>query len=319
MKYDTFSDFKKWESRFNSDGNSQEVLLLEFNDRPIQNPDRNILHSHDFLEIIFVHSGDTGLLAEGNILSVIPGSIILIPPGVLHRTIINSFQTEYQRSLIWVSTTYLEDILCRYPELYIEAMQPLNSIEIVPQGAVDRAELRYCMHRLYRMMRDMLPYSKVLSDCYFIEILAMLHEAISRNHTSPMQGNENAYIRTVVDYINTHFTDRRLTLDEISAVAHLNKSYLARMFKKYTGITLHAYITKKRLSYARQSIFNGDPVLEACYASGFNDYTAFHKAFRKEYGTSPGSSKAISPSAAFLSETSNEKTRMTEGTSVKMQ
>lgn len=62
-------------------------------------------------------------------------------------------------------------------------------------------------------------------------------------------------------------------------------------FKEYTGKTIYSYIQSKRLLNAIRFIENGASVKEACYQCGFNDYSVFLKAFKKEFGTTPAKYK----------------------------
>ena len=59
-------------------------------------------------------------------------------------------------------------------------------------------------------------------------------------------------------------------------------------FRTQTGSSVYSYILQNRLIRAAKSIRNGMPASEAALDSGFSDYSAFYRAFRKQFGTSPG-------------------------------
>ena len=59
------------------------------------------------------------------------------------------------------------------------------------------------------------------------------------------------------------------------------------LFKAETGYSIGAYINEKRLLLAKSLIQNGMSATEACYESGFRDYSTFCRAFRKKYQTTP--------------------------------
>ncbi|MBO5783869.1 MAG: helix-turn-helix transcriptional regulator, partial [Clostridia bacterium] len=54
-----------------------------------------------------------------------------------------------------------------------------------------------------------------------------------------------------------------------------------------TGSTVWEYVTIKRLIRAREIIGAGTSPTEAAGACGFNDYSAFYRASRRQFGHSP--------------------------------
>ena len=59
------------------------------------------------------------------------------------------------------------------------------------------------------------------------------------------------------------------------------------MFKENVGLSIHQYITKKRLSLCQEAIRSDTNITEVYQAYGFGDYSSFYRAFKKEYGISP--------------------------------
>lgn len=93
-------------------------------------------------------------------------------------------------------------------------------------------------------------------------------------------------INRVVEYINENLS-QDLSLEKLAEICFISKSYLSHQFKTYTGMPLIQFIIKKRLTAARNMIRSGMPAMDACMLCGFNDYSNFHKAFKKEFGKSP--------------------------------
>ena len=80
--------------------------------------------------------------------------------------------------------------------------------------------------------------------------------------------------------------------EELSAEAlaerfYMSKYHLMRRFREETGYPLHRYITGKRLLLARDMLARGVSPTEACFGCGYRDYSAFARAFRKQFGVSP--------------------------------
>lgn len=80
-------------------------------------------------------------------------------------------------------------------------------------------------------------------------------------------------------------------LDKLATHCGCSVTYLTQTFRKYTGKSIHNYLTERRLEHARKQLQNGSSVTEACYLSGFSDCSRFISLFQKHYGITPGKYK----------------------------
>ena len=62
---------------------------------------------------------------------------------------------------------------------------------------------------------------------------------------------------------------------------------MMRLFKAETGYTIKAYINYRRLLLARDLIYTGTPVTQACFSCGFRDYSAFSRAYKQRFHETP--------------------------------
>ena len=78
-------------------------------------------------------------------------------------------------------------------------------------------------------------------------------------------------------------------IEKMTTLANLSRAQLMRLFKQQTGISPHAFVNLIRLRQAavllRQT---ADSVLSVALNVGFQSETHFGKAFKKQYGISPG-------------------------------
>ena len=83
---------------------------------------------------------------------------------------------------------------------------------------------------------------------------------------------------------------KKIDLDELAEIAHLNKSYLVRQFKKTFGVSPISYLINIRMEYAKKFLTETNLPIKAVAAScGYNDPSFFNYYFKKTYGVSPES------------------------------
>lgn len=109
--------------------------------------------------------------------------------------------------------------------------------------------------------------------------------------TSGQDGSEEGdLIAEVIRYLNGNLT-ADISLDSLSRRFFVSKYYLCRAFKRRSGISIHGYVTAKRIAYAKQLIAKGETATSVAYKVGYGDYSAFYRAYLKETGASPTGTK----------------------------
>lgn len=121
-----------------------------------------------------------------------------------------------------------------------------------------------------------------------MQVLVLLSS--SNNRKSCSSSKELA--SEIADFISKSLEENRfLSLDDIAKTFFVSKFYLCRVFKSYSGISVHAYINKKRIMMAKQYIDSGMSAKSASEAVGYQDYSAFYRSYVKVTGKSPKSEK----------------------------
>ena len=96
-------------------------------------------------------------------------------------------------------------------------------------------------------------------------------------------------------YIEEHFSED-LSLEKIADAIRFNKSYLATIFKRATGITVNEYIYKTRVYKACELIAYSDlPLAEVSSMTGFKNVQHFNRVFKKHIGIPPGEYRSATP------------------------
>jgi AraC family transcriptional regulator len=82
--------------------------------------------------------------------------------------------------------------------------------------------------------------------------------------------------------------DRELPLEELAAAAYLSPFHFARLFKKLTGASPHAYLASLRIERAKSLLAATDlSITEITQRVGHATSSHFAKAFRQATGLTP--------------------------------
>lgn len=103
----------------------------------------------------------------------------------------------------------------------------------------------------------------------------------SQNKTEPK------HVTDIRDYISTHYNEQ-ITLDTLAEAMSLNKFYLQKLFKKYTGVTPNEYLIRTRMLHVKELLYSTDePISRIALDVGFNNLGHFIELFKSREGVSP--------------------------------
>lgn len=158
--------------------------------------------------------------------------------------------------------------------------------------------------RLTRLARDLADELKEEETGQDVVISALIEQIVVhllRRHANVRRSDElelsrvglvDRRIRRAVEMMHAHL-DRDLSIDEMAAAAYLSPFHFARLFKKLTGASPHAYLATLRVSRAQQLLAETDlSISEISARVGYSSPSHFAKAFRQSTGMTPRSFRA---------------------------
>ncbi len=118
--------------------------------------------------------------------------------------------------------------------------------------------------------------------------LRNLFEAALLFRDSQAGSDRATLIQKAKDYIDTHFSDSNLSLNEVAVQANFSPNHFSAVFSAETGGTFRDYLTHARIEQARKLLRTTRlKVSEVAYQCGYNDPHYFSATFRKITAKSP--------------------------------
>jgi len=244
-------------------------------------------HYHDFDKIVIFISGRVDYIVEGVTYPLRSMDVLLVGHHCLHKAVID-LSEPYERIVIYLDTGFAQRSGTEKTAL-LECFETARERGFCLLRQESRAgnETGELLERLEQALTSERFGADVLARSYFLQLMVHLNR-LSRNPPAA-DGKAVRYdprISAVLGYISENLTSD-LSVDALAARCYFSRYHFMRRFREMTGCTVHNYIRKKRLLCAASLIKEGTPAVRAAALSGFNDYSAFTRAFKGEFGTAP--------------------------------
>lgn len=98
---------------------------------------------------------------------------------------------------------------------------------------------------------------------------------------------ENLYVHQALEYIRSNYADG-VTVSDVADHVALNRSYLFTLFRRVLGISPQEYLSRFRLTRAKEQLTLTDAtVANIALSCGYQDPQVFSKAFKQRFGVTP--------------------------------
>ena len=95
-------------------------------------------------------------------------------------------------------------------------------------------------------------------------------------------------------YIDANYNNADLNVNTMGDCMHLTPYYLSKIFKNQTGLSPLEYLSKVRITKAKELLQNSpQSIEEIAHMTGFLSSSVFIRAFKKSEEITPGAFKTI--------------------------
>ena len=205
---------------------------------------------------------------------VLPGDLVLIPEGIIHRTNYGTGE-EYARTVV-------EFPACFIPESVAKKLSSMSYLFRNPGIAKEIHEIIRSIEQEFKNPDEFVfdSLKARMSSLFFLLARNMLPGADTMS--------KNSMIEDVVNYIKGNFRSD-IKLQNVAKNHFVSPEHLSRTFKHDTGFGFNEFLSLIRLRHAEKLLKErgAKSISEIAYSCGFNDSNYFSDKFRRTYGVSP--------------------------------
>lgn len=253
------------------------------------------LHSHEFFEIAIVTGGFGKHLIEDSSISVTPGDVFVIPPGINH-----GFEESENLNVhhILISSAFMQKNIADLqllpgfgmlfhiePSIRAKSARPMYlKLDSEQFKKIDELLTKI---REFKDRKD--NYVMCIRNAFLLLAISTLCKMYSENiNSSPddLQNCDTAFIEALAIIHERYY--EKITISMLTRATRLSRTAFLNKFKDFCGMPPGEYITKKRLEAAKNMILTTRfPLSEIASKTGFSDASHLSKSFKKEYGITP--------------------------------
>ena len=248
------------------------------------------VHSHDFIEIVYITDGEGVQVIDGTSYNVHRGDMLFLNYGSTHSY---SCQDQFSYIEIFFSPKLVEDGSITASNAL--ALLALSSFDNMRGGencgkmsfsGDERKEVEFI---LSAMLEEQAKYENSINSAKTVmeNYLNVLLVKMMRKATNSDETIAEDIWHSLKQYIDDH-SEEKITLNSLASKSFYNPSYLSRAFKQKFGISPMEYIRGRKIDLAMSLLSDTDRSIEEIVKEiGFSDRSAFYHAFFKSTGLTP--------------------------------
>jgi len=255
-------------------------------------------HNHDFVEFVYVASGNAmhEWMDKNSPLS--PGDVFAIEPNTVHGYVGSTDRETIVYNILFHRKLLEREIesLLRFPafiDFFYLAPFLRNNASFVPYTALNdyqRLQLEAHLRDMYEEFKQRRDGFSIIIKSRWIECLVLLsryHEENRKLLPTSNAPSKDDWMTSIVEFVERH-CDQELTLVSLAETCRMSVSSFTAKFKSATGMSLVEFKHAAQIRRACQALKQTeDKIANIAMNVGFNDISFFNRIFRKYTGCTP--------------------------------
>lgn len=115
----------------------------------------------------------------------------------------------------------------------------------------------------------------------------LLYAEKMKQYKKPVNKNGTDPVKFIKNYIWKNL-DKEITLNKLARMVYLNPSYLSRLFRQETGVTITEYLLEVKIQQAKELLWETDlKIQDIALKLGIDSSAYFGRIFKKAVGCTP--------------------------------
>lgn len=246
-------------------------------------------HRHEFIELVYIFSGNGEHHIDNHILSVTKGDFLFINLNKTH-----AFSAKGE--MVYVNCLIKPEFL-NSPLLPPNLRTGLFSLSLFdnfdqdsdPQRCIfrfDGAEQNELHNVVTAMIREATDKNQGYQEA-LAGYLNLIFIKMSRSLASSIHPSKKNLDQDILRYVNEHCF-QKLSLNQLAKRYFYHPAYFSHKFRELCGTSLSAYIKERRIKEAIRLLKESTLTIEEIYLSiGYSEKTQFYAAFKEFTGKTP--------------------------------
>ena len=217
-------------------------------------------HKHDCVELLYFLYGNAEVRTTEKIVQASFYDIVIYPS--------NTYHTEH------LQFNHHQEVICIWAEI------PGLVLEDIIHVQDKDSNIKWVLEKLHDEYKAEKPCKCLLENYTKLATMLIAKTCFEQRETTDT-------LSRIILYMQSNMAEN-ITVEEISELIYVSKSYLSRYFKQKTGMSLIEYLRLLRINTAKKLLVSTDSSVEEISSIiGYNSSKYFCRAFRTCTGMSP--------------------------------
>lgn len=246
-------------------------------------------HFHPECEIYYLLEGAGNYFIESDSYEVQAGTLVILNKNQVHRSCFNDCDYHH-RLLIELKAEHFEGNISNLcGRSLLDFFQNYEGLYQIKER--QRPYVKNLLTQLLHETKNKYQNYELMIAMKLAELMIYLERPEHKGSHFLRQSNAptemSLTVQSAMQHIHQHL-NQPLSLETIASQLFLNKSYLSRIFKEMTQMTVHEYINLQRVKEAQRLMENTAlSVSEIAEQVGYNTPAYFERVFKKYFECTP--------------------------------